>query len=156
MWCDIYFQKVWGLSPQKITCLKNNELNILVLIIPRVWGLVPKLQRYHVPQDWWCELENTIYPSIHNKKINVITTLLDLANIEATHTLSTLSSSEWQEDCNVTSATFPAWLTMNTFIAWDTWRPVSTAVFITSQFWYKTININKLWYIQISKVILKF
>lgn len=49
-------------------------------------------------------------------------------------TLSTLSSSEWQEDCSVTSATVPAWLTMNTFIPCDTCRPVNTAVFITSQF----------------------
>jgi hypothetical protein len=24
---------------------------------------------------------------------------------------------------------------MNTFMAWETWRPVNTAVLITSQFW---------------------
>lgn len=50
-------------------------------------------------------------------------------------TLITLSSSTWQELWSVTSATFPAWVTMNTFITCDTWRPVSTAVFISSQFY---------------------
>lgn len=55
-------------------------------------------------------------------------------------TLSTLSSSEWQELCKVTSATWPACDTISTFIAWDTCRPVSTAVFSTSQFWLQNIN----------------
>jgi len=56
-------------------------------------------------------------------------------------TLRTLSSTERQEACRVTSATFPALLTMKTFMACDTWRPVSTAVFNTSQLW----NKNGIW-----------
>ena len=36
---------------------------------------------------------------------------------------------------SVTSATEPASLTMNTFMDCETWRPVSTAVFISSQLW---------------------
>lgn len=60
-----------------------------------------------------------------------------------TLTLMTLSSSAWQELWSVTSATFPAWVTMNTFMTCDTCRPVRTAVFISSQFcgWEKC---NKL------------
>lgn len=46
----------------------------------------------------------------------------------------TLSSSAWQELWRVTSATFPACVTMNTFMTCDTCRPVRTAVFISSQF----------------------
>lgn len=54
----------------------------------------------------------------------------------------TLSSSAWQELWSVTSATFPACVTMKTFITCDTWRPVRTAVFISSQFCVKRkINI---------------
>lgn len=59
-----------------------------------------------------------------------------------TLTLMTLSSSAWQELWSVTSATFPAWVTMNTFMTCDTCRPVRTAVFISSQFcgWGKKCN----------------
>lgn len=53
---------------------------------------------------------------------------------QQTLTLMTLSSSAWQELWSVTSATFPAWVTMKTFMTCDTWRPVSTAVFMSSQF----------------------
>lgn len=47
--------------------------------------------------------------------------------------MSTLSSSEWHELIIVTSATVPLCDTMNTFIALYTWRPVRTAVFISSR-----------------------
>lgn len=44
----------------------------------------------------------------------------------------------------MTSATVPAWLTMNTFIPCDTCRPVNTAVFITSQFYRRERTRIKL------------
>ena len=48
-------------------------------------------------------------------------------------TLSAESSLVWQEVWSVTSAISPPWLTIKTFMGWDTCRPVNTAVFITSQ-----------------------
>lgn len=56
-------------------------------------------------------------------------------------TFKTLSSSEWQEAWYVTSAAFPAWDTIKTFIAWETCWPVNTAVLRTSQFWNKNTFI---------------
>lgn len=68
------------------------------------------------------------------KNSSLITTTRSGTRGKQTLTLMTLSSSAWQELWSVTSATFPAWVTMKTFMTWDTCRPVSTAVFINSQF----------------------
>ena len=59
-------------------------------------------------------------------------------------TLRAASSVQLHELCRVTSATFPAWDTMSTFMARDTCRPVNNAVLTIDQLCDKKKVIGKL------------